>query len=109
MKSSCGKNDGKSIISWASITGALSYNVYKVSPTGEYTLFQNTKEPRLEILIASGTVKNEDFVVKGLCDETTLSTDYSKASRVQTGPWMIAILIVISGMLSILILRRRVR
>jgi hypothetical protein len=80
------KNDGKSIISWMSVTGAISYNVYKVSSTGEYALFQNTKEPRLEVLIASGAVKNEDFVVKGLCDEKTLSTDYSKASQVQTGP-----------------------
>jgi hypothetical protein len=103
------KNDGKSIISWMSVTGAISYNVYKVSSTGEYALFQNTKEPRLEVLIASGAVKNEDFVVKGLCDEKTLSTDYSKASQVQTGPWMIAILIIISGIMSIMMLRRRIR
>lgn len=42
----------KSIISWAAQTGAVSYNLYKVSPAGDYTLFQNTTEPMYTLFLS---------------------------------------------------------
>jgi hypothetical protein len=102
------EQDGRSILSWTSITGALSYNVYKVDANGEFVLFQNTKENRLELTIASGAVKHDDFGIKALCDESTESADYSKATGVKTGPGMIAILIILSGIAGLFIMRRRI-
>lgn len=97
----------KSILSWDSITWALSYNIYKMNASGEPTLFQNTKETQYTIFLASGSVVVEDFGIKALCDEKTESADFSKASKVQTGPGLTAVLVVISGILGALILRRR--
>lgn len=97
----------KSILSWLSVTGAVSYNIYKISASGDSTLFQNTKETKYTLFLSSGAVMHEDFGVKALCDEKTESPDFAKASKVQTGPGMIAILVVISGILGAFIIRRR--
>lgn len=42
----------KSLISWNALTGAVSYNIYKVSAAGDYTLFQNTKEPNYTLYLS---------------------------------------------------------
>ena len=98
----------KSILSWASVSGALSYNIYKIAPSGDTTLFQNTKETTYTLFLSSGSVVQEDFWVKALCDTKTESADFSKASKVQTGPkWLLAIIVVISGILAAVVLRRR--
>jgi hypothetical protein len=78
-----------------------------MNASGEPTLFQNTKETQYTIFLASGSVVVEDFGIKALCDEKTESADFSKASKVQTGPGLTAVLVVISGILGALILRRR--
>ena len=77
-KSSCtiGNVDGltvttdnsKSLISWSALTGAVSYNIYKVSAAGDYTLFQNTTDPRYTLYLSSGAITYENFAVKALCD-----------------------------------------
>lgn len=97
----------KSILSWDALSWAVSYNIYKMNASGDPVLFQNTKDTRYTIFLASGSVTVEDFGIKALCDETTESPDFSKASKVQTGPGLTAILVVISGILWALILRRR--
>lgn len=99
--------DSKSIISWAALSGAISYNIYKVSPAGDYALFQNTIEPTYTLYLAKGTITHENFVVKALCDATTESKEYSSMSKVQTGPSMIAILVVLSTILGAFLMRRR--
>lgn len=97
----------KSIISWLSITGAVSYNLYKISPAGDYTLFQNTKEPSYTLFLSKGATVYENFAVKALCDETTESKEYSTMSGVQTGPGMMAIIVIISAILGAFLMRRR--
>jgi hypothetical protein len=96
----------KSILSWESLSGALSYNVYKVTGSG-YTLFQNTKENTLTLYLASGSVTHEDFAIKALCDQKTESADYAKVSKVQTGPKLLTFLIILSAIMSAVILRRK--
>lgn len=74
----------KSILSWLSVTGAVSYNIYKFTAAGDPQFLQNTKETSYTLHLASGAVIHEDFGIKALCDEKTESPDMSKASKVQT-------------------------
>jgi hypothetical protein len=100
-------DDRSSILSWESLSGATAYKIYRVSPAGDYTLFQTTTEPTYTIHLASGAVVYQDFVVKALCDTTTESAEYSKVTKVQTGPGMVAVVVVISALLGVILLRRR--
>ena len=97
----------KSTISWMALSGAISYNIYKVSPAGDYTLFQNTKDTMYTIFLSQGAVIYEDFVVKALCDNTTESKEYSSMSRIQSGPGMITIIVIIAAILGAFLMRRR--
>lgn len=97
----------KSIISWTTLTGATSYNLYKVSAAGDYSIFQNTKESNYTLYLSSGAVLYENFVVKALCDDSTESKEYSSMSRVQSGPGMVAIIVIISAIFGALLMRRR--
>jgi hypothetical protein len=97
----------KSIISWTALTGALSYNLYKVSAAGDYSIFQNTKESTYTLYLSSGAVTYENFAVKALCDDSTESKEYSSMSRVQSGPGMVAIIVIISAIFGALLMRRR--
>lgn len=42
----------RSILSWTALTGAVSYNLYKVSAAGDYTLFQNTKDTSYTLFLS---------------------------------------------------------
>ena len=97
----------RSILSWTALTGAVSYNLYKVSAAGDYTLFQNTKDTSYTLFLSQWAVTYENFVVKALCDNTTESKEYSSMSRVQSGPGMVAIVVIISAMLGAFLMRRR--
>ena len=102
-------NGTTSVLSWQTVTGALSYNIYKVSASGDATFFQNVTDTKYTLYLTKGDVKHEDFAIKALCDQNTESVDYSKASHVQTGPGMIlvAILVIVSGILGALVMRRK--
>lgn len=97
----------KSILSWDIVPNAVSYNIYKVSASGDQTLFQNVKENRYTLFLASGAVTYNDFAIKALCDDRTESATPSVASKVQTGPTSIAFIVILSGILGAVILRRR--
>lgn len=97
----------KSVISWTALTGATSYNLYKVSAAGDYSIFQNTKEANYTLYLSPGTVTYENFVIKALCDDSTESKEYSSMSRVQSGPGMVAIIVIISAIFGALLMRRR--
>lgn len=97
----------KSLISWNALTGAVSYNIYKVSAAGDYTLFQNTKEPNYTLYLSKWATTYDNFVVKALCDNITESKEYSSMSRVQSGPGMIAIIVIISAIGGAFWMRRR--
>ncbi len=97
----------KSIISWAALSWAVSYNLYKVSAAGDYSLFQNTKDPNYTLYLSKWAIIYDNFVVKALCDNITESKEYSSMSRVQSGPGMIAILVIISAIVGAFLMRRR--
>lgn len=100
-------NSSKSVLTWPSVEGATGYNVYRVGNDGKYSLIQHTKEPTYAIFLSKGAVTYADFAVKATCGEGTESGDYSQASRVQTGPGVIAFVLVFSAISAAVILRRR--
>lgn len=61
-------SEGKSVMSWDKVECALSYNVYKITPAGDYELVQNIKEPTYTIFHQTGSVTYSDFAVKALCE-----------------------------------------
>ncbi len=99
--------DSKTILSWGALSGALSYNVYRISAAWDYQLVQNVKDPSYTIYLASGAISYENFAVKALCDGTTESAVPAVANRVQTGPGAIAVLVIVSALASIFFVRRR--
>jgi hypothetical protein len=49
----------------------------------------------------------DDFAVKALCEDGVESADYTKISQVQTGPGAIAIILIISGIMGAVLLRKK--
>jgi hypothetical protein len=98
----------KSKLTWNTVTGALSYNIYKITASGDSVLFQNTKENQYTVYLSSGAIVHENFWIKALCDDKTESADLAKVSNVRTGPWMISIIVIISWIIWAIIMRRRV-
>jgi hypothetical protein len=105
VKSTTG--DDKTVLSWDTLSGALSYNVYRLSAAKDYELVENVKSNSYTLYLSSGSLVYQDFAVKALCDDKTESSVPATASRVQTGPGFIAILVVLSGLLGIFLLRRK--
>ena len=97
----------KTILSWDALPGAMSYNVYRISASKDLQLVENVKSNSFTIHLAPGTASYEDFAVKALCDEKTESATPAMASRVQTGPNMLAALVLIAALGSVLLLRRK--
>lgn len=102
-------DSSKSILSWDAVDGANGYNVYKITPDGGYNLVQHTTEPTYTLYLSRGAVTYDDFAIKATCGDGITSQDYSKISRVQTGPGLIAFIIAISAIAGALVLRRRVQ
>jgi hypothetical protein len=74
----------KTILSWDALSGALSYNIYRLSPAKDYELVENIKTNTYTIFLSSGALAYQDFAVRALCDDKTESSVPATASRVQT-------------------------
>jgi hypothetical protein len=97
----------KSILKWESLTGAISYNVYKKNADGTMLLVENVKTPMYTIYLAPGAVTYNDFWVRALCgDGKTESPDVALATKVQTGPGLIIFLVLFSGLVALFITKR---
>lgn len=97
----------KSVLSWPAVQGATAYNVYKIDANGKYTLVTKVKDPSYTVFLSQGAVTYDNFAVKALCDDKTESSDYSAASKVQTGPGAIAFIVIASAILGFVVLRRK--
>ncbi len=86
-----------SIISWKSVENSKGYKIYKKSWSGELEFVVDTKEPMYKIYIASGAIKYDDFAIKAICsDGKTLSPNVGMATKVQTGPGLMAAMLLIA-------------
>ncbi len=74
----------KTVLSWDALSGATSYNVYRISAAKDLELVENVKQNTYTIHLTPGTATYADFAVKALCDEKTESKTPAMASRVQT-------------------------
>lgn len=99
--------DDKTVLSWDSLPGAVSYNVYRISASKDLELVQNVKENSYTIQLAPGAVTYADFAVKALCDEKTESTVPATASKVQTWPNALALIVIVAALGSVVLLRRK--
>lgn len=97
----------KSVLTWESVPGATGYNVYKIGSDGKYNLVTKTKDPSYTLFLSQGAITYNDFAVKATCGNNTESGDYSQASKVQTGPGLVAFAVILSGIIAFLALRRR--
>jgi hypothetical protein len=95
------------VLSWDILSGATSYNIYRMTAAKDFELVKNVTENSYTLYLASGSVVYEDFAVRGVCDDTTESSVPAIASRVQTGPGFLAVLVALSALLSIFFVRRR--
>lgn len=99
-------DSSKSVLSWDAIPSATAYNVYKIDANGKYNLVQKVTSPTYTVFLSQGNVSYDNFAVKALCGDTE-SKDYSQASKVQTGPGAIAFVVILSGIIAAVILRRK--
>jgi len=93
----------KSILTWDNIVKAEWYNVYKKNTSWNLELVTTTKEPRFEIEATWKEVKFEDFAIKAFIKSASweiIEWDLSEATKIQTWPEMI-ILILVSLLLGI--------
>lgn len=97
----------KSILTWDPVQNATAYNVYRIESDGKYSLIQKVTEPKYTLYLSRGAIEYKNFAVKALCGDNTESQDYATASRVQTGPGMIAFIVIVSTIIAGVILRRR--
>lgn len=99
-------DSSKSVLSWDAVPSATAYNVYKIDANGKYNLVQKVTSPTYTVFLSQGAVSYDNFAVKALCGDTE-SKDYSEASKVKTGPGAIAFVVILSGIIAAVILRRK--
>lgn len=87
----------KSILTWNKVNWAKSYNVYKKLEDWNLELIVNVVEPKFEIEITWEEVKYEYFAVKAMAETSEWEIyewDLSEATKIQTGPELLILLIV---------------
>lgn len=97
-------------LTWDTITGANSYNVYKKDATGNFALVTNVATPSYVVHIAGKDVKYDDFAVKGVCGngkDQAESSNFSPSAHVQTGPAGMALVVMLSFGIAYVIMRRK--
>lgn len=93
------KLKSKSILTWDKLEDAKSYNVYKKLENWELEFIENVTEPKFEILVDMNEKeeKFEYFAVKAVAEDDEWKEyewDLSEATKIQTGPEMIILLII---------------
>lgn len=102
----------KSILSWDKISEADSYNIYKQLDWNKLELVDNIKEPRYEVNIVWDKITYDYFVVEPIVKTEsweTIKWELSEATKIQTWPKEILLLLILSMILwfVIMILKRR--
>lgn len=92
----------KSILTWDKIIEAQSYNIYKQLDSNKLELVDNTKDPRYEVNIVWDKITYDYFVVEPVVKTESweiLKWELSEATKIQTGPKEILILLILSMIL----------
>ncbi|EKE29251.1 MAG: hypothetical protein ACD_2C00200G0002 [uncultured bacterium (gcode 4)] len=97
-------------LTWDTLPEASSYNVYKKWTDWTFTLIENVPLNKYTLNISWDKVKFEDFAIKAVCwdwESKSESQDYSNATKVQTWPAQIMLLLWISLAIWFFFVRRR--
>lgn len=94
-------------LSWDSIPEAAKYNVYKKNAAGEFVFIESVTSTNYTIHIASGAVKYEDYAVKAVCADDSVSAEYSPSTKVQTGPGQLLLMLSLALLATFAIFRRK--
>ncbi len=93
----------RSVVTWAELPDARSYNVYKKSADGKIELLENVKKPRFEIAITWDVVRYEDFAIKAVGQTSSgqvVQWDLSEMTQVKTGPELYIFMFLMAMLLS---------
>lgn len=105
----------KSIISWDKLEDAATYQIFKKDADGEYAMIDEVTETSYKVNIDMGSEEEvfEDFQIRATCKNGDITGEgaYSESVSVQTGPAMIAfmMLLIASGAAFILMKRGYLR
>ena len=98
------KLKNKSILTWDKVDIAESYDIYKKNENSEFDFIKNVKIPKFEIEITWEQIKHQYFAVKakaewcneGSSDMVTIDWDLSEATKIQTWPTEILLMLLLS-------------
>ena len=93
----------RSVVTWAALPDAKSYNIYKKGNDGKIELIANVGEPKYEIAITGDVVKYEDFAIKAVGQTSAwkvVQWDLSEMTKVKTGPEMYIFMFLIAMLLT---------
>lgn len=100
----------KSILSWDSISEALSYNIYKQLPWNQLVMVDNVKEPRYEVNITWNKVTYDYFVVEPVIkweDWETIKWQLSEVTEIQTWPKEVLLLLFLALIIGFFITKNK--
>lgn len=102
------KEKDATVLTWNAAPEATSYNVYKKSSDGAFSLIENVKDNRYVVHITrNDALVYEDFAVKGLCgNKEKESANFSDTTKVQTGPAQVIFFLVVSLGIGYFVTRR---
>lgn len=107
------KLKSRSILSWEELEDAENYDVFKKNEkTWDYEFLKNVDEPIFEIGITWDEIKHQYFAVKAKTKTSSwelVTWDLSEATKIQTWPTQILLMLFISLILwfSFIIIRRK--
>lgn len=102
----------KSILTWDKIAEAESYNIYKQLDWNKLDLVENIKEPRYEVNIVWDKITYDYFVVEPVVKTEsweTIKWELSEATKIQTWPKEILLLLILSMILWFIIMTAKRR
>lgn len=102
----------KSILTWDKIAEAESYNIYKQLDWNKLDLVENIKEPRYEVNIVWDKITYDYFVVEPVVKTESWETfkwELSEATKIQTWPKEILLLLILSMILWFIIMTAKRR
>ena len=103
------KLKSKSVLSWDKLENAESYNVYKKSNKWDFELLENINTNKYEIEILWDELKYDFFAIKAIWKTSTweiFEWNLSEATKIQTWPEIIILLILSLLVWSIVIFSR---
>lgn len=93
----------KSVLTWDKIEKADGYNIYKKMDDGTLKLIETVSEPTFTVNITGEEIKHDWFHIRAFAKTgsgETYEWDLSEATKIQTGPEMYILLVLLAFLIS---------